>query len=87
MNIITREECISKLYKLEKINVKITGYIKANINFEKYNIFVDGDEVKIEDDKNMIILNFNSLRNIQSDESKIVINLDDEIDTIIEIKI
>ncbi len=71
----------------EKINIKVEGYIKANITLINYNVEILNDELKLKekDSQNYFIFNFNTLKYMGIKNNEIIFCIEDEVDTKIEI--
>ena len=90
MKSITRKELLDKLntYLEKKISIKISGNINLITVLEKFKYEVSSDIIKMQDDdmKNNIDINLNDINFISIDENKIICYLNDDKDTVIEIK-
>lgn len=89
MHIITRKEFLEKLETAleRKITIKVLGYVDLEFIIQKFAYSIETDILKIIDNNNnnYISFNLNNVNNIAEENSKIICNLNDQIDTIIEI--
>ena len=94
MQPITRKELLEKLEELSKkeIRIKTEGYINIDIILNKYEIEVIDDEINLKtinfnNKIDKISFNLNEVRNMEIQDEKILINIDDERESRIEISL
>lgn len=89
MQPITRKEFLAKLdsYLEQKVKLKISGDIILEINFKTldYELKEDIFTFKEQTNNNYISMNLNNINFMAIDNNKIICNLNDKADTIIQI--
>ena len=89
METITRQQLLKILDEKKdgEITLKIQGEIDLKITIEKFLYDIEFDIIRIKDcnNDNYIGFNFNEVNYMGKEDEKIICNLNDERDTIIEI--